>query len=590
MNPTNQAVPSPIAESPKQQATERLRQANNVLVTVSSNPSVDQLAACIGLTLLLNKMGKHATAVYSGQTPSTIGFLKPEETLEKNTDSLRDFIIALDKSKADKLRYKVEDKVVRIFITPYKTSLSEKDLNFSLGDFNVDAVVALGVHQQADLDQAIMAHGRILHDATVISLNTTVNNNLGTINWQDAHISSLSELVATLGNDLGKTIFDAQIATALLTGIVAETDRFSNNKTSSQTMSISAQLIAAGANQQLVAAKLEEPTEPKPPALQPAPASFKPPETTTSTPPPNNDGTLVIEHSKASLATTPAAGPDENAPGARHQVEIDEKGNLRPASQQNFTNPLTAAPLPPNSPTPPTSNVTGGSSFMFEPPTRTGTLTASGANDNLMPPADLSSSAAATTPTDQNFDSPGLALASPKTDSQDLFNLSNPLAQLPTNPDNDDKARPALAGPNPNLDEARHEVEEAVASSPSEELNPIAALGAQPVFEDLNKPQPAPNAPAAQTSGVPPIAPPVLQPSLPPLPQTSPPPAPTIQQRSAITMSTPPPASAAAQSIPNYGDEDAPSGLPAATPSSIKTADSADAPPPVPPPLTPPVF
>jgi nanoRNase/pAp phosphatase (c-di-AMP/oligoRNAs hydrolase) len=40
----------------KQQVVERLKQATNVLVTVSNNPSVDQLAACIGLTLLLNKM------------------------------------------------------------------------------------------------------------------------------------------------------------------------------------------------------------------------------------------------------------------------------------------------------------------------------------------------------------------------------------------------------------------------------------------------------------------------------------------------------------------------------------------------------
>src|ERR1019366_8164810 len=172
MDQDNPTAPKSSASNanPKQQALDRLKQASNVLVTVSSNPSVDQLAACIGLTLMLNKLGKHGTAVYSGATPSTIEFLKPEETLEKNTDSLRDFIIALDKSKADKLRYKVEDKIVQIFITPYRTSLSEKDLDFSLGDFNVDAVVALGVHQQAELDQAITAHGRILHDATIIAI------------------------------------------------------------------------------------------------------------------------------------------------------------------------------------------------------------------------------------------------------------------------------------------------------------------------------------------------------------------------------------------------------------------------------------
>jgi nanoRNase/pAp phosphatase (c-di-AMP/oligoRNAs hydrolase) len=99
----------------KQKLIERIGQAQNILVAVSANPSVDQLAAAIGLTLTLNKLDKHGTAVFSGVVPSTIEFLKPEETLEKNTDSLRDFIIALDKTKADKLRYKVEDQVVGFF-------------------------------------------------------------------------------------------------------------------------------------------------------------------------------------------------------------------------------------------------------------------------------------------------------------------------------------------------------------------------------------------------------------------------------------------------------------------------------------------
>src|SRR6266403_1398515 len=115
----------------KQQIADRLKEANNILVTVSSNPSVDQLASCIGLTLALNKLGKHATAVFSGDVPSTIEFLQPEKTLERDTNSLRDFIIALDKSKADKLRYKVVDKVVKMLITPYRTSLREKNLEFS---------------------------------------------------------------------------------------------------------------------------------------------------------------------------------------------------------------------------------------------------------------------------------------------------------------------------------------------------------------------------------------------------------------------------------------------------------------------------
>ena len=195
----------------KQQIVERVKQANKFLVTVNANPTVDQLAACIGLTLMLNKMGKHATAVFSGKVPSTIDFLQPDKTLQKNTDALRDFIISLDKNKADKLRYKVEDDVVRIFITPYRTSISQKDLVFSDGDFNVEAVVALGVTQRAQLDTAITAHGRILHDATVISVNAGQNKtpDLGQLNWSEPTASSLCEMLVSITEAFGTGMIDS---------------------------------------------------------------------------------------------------------------------------------------------------------------------------------------------------------------------------------------------------------------------------------------------------------------------------------------------------------------------------------------------
>lgn len=245
--------------SAKQLVTERVKKATNILVTVSRNPSVDALSAALALTLMLNKLDKHATAVFSGQVPSALEFLKPEKTFESTVDSLRDFIISLDKEKADRLRYKVENDVVRIFITPYRTVLSESDLNFSQGDFNVDLIIALGVEKREDLDAAITAHGRILHDAAVVTINADgEKNTLGAVDWSDEKASSLSEMLMSLSEALQSGILDEQIATALLTGIVAATERFRNPKTSPKVMTMAAQLMAAGANQQLIAAKLEE--------------------------------------------------------------------------------------------------------------------------------------------------------------------------------------------------------------------------------------------------------------------------------------------------------------------------------------------
>lgn len=248
-------------DNAQKQVAEALKGASNILVTVSTDPSVDGLSAALGLTLLLDKLDKRATAIFSGAIPPAINFLEPAKTFESTADSLRDFIIALNKEKADHLRYKVDGDVVKIFITPYKTTLTEGDLEFSQGDYNVELVVALGVTSQDNLDKALDAHGKILHDAKVVTITAgETASSLGGVDWNDKESSSLSEMVVTLSGLIGDggKLLDEQIATALLTGIVSATDRFSNDHTSSRVMTMAAQLMAAGANQQLIAAKLEE--------------------------------------------------------------------------------------------------------------------------------------------------------------------------------------------------------------------------------------------------------------------------------------------------------------------------------------------
>jgi nanoRNase/pAp phosphatase (c-di-AMP/oligoRNAs hydrolase) len=246
----------------KQQIVEKIKSSTSILVTVSNNPSVDALSAALGLTLLLDKLEKHPTAIFSGEVPPAITFLEPEKTFDNTTDSLRDFIIALDKEKADHLRYKVEGDSVKIFITPYKTTITSDDLNFSQGDYNVELVIALGVDVQEHLDNALESHGQIFHDAAIITVTAGDQvSNLGGIDWHDTQASSLSEMIAGLAEalktDKTKSLLDAEISSAFLTGIVAETDRFSNSHTSSRVMTVAAQLMGAGADQQLIASKLE---------------------------------------------------------------------------------------------------------------------------------------------------------------------------------------------------------------------------------------------------------------------------------------------------------------------------------------------
>ncbi len=535
-------------DSAKKQLADKLKSSNNVLVTVSNNPSVDQLAALLGLSLLLNKQGKHCAAVFSGEIPSTIEFLKPEDTIEKNTDSLRDFIIALDKSKADKLRYKVEDNVVRIFITPYRSSITQDDLEFSQGDFNVDSVVAIGVRDQNELDQSITAHGRILHDATVATINISGDNNgLGSINWSEPSASSLSELVAELAQAMGDDSFDEQIATALLTGIVAETNRFSNEKTSSQTMSISAALMSAGANQQLIATQLEEPAD----GPKQIDESGDDQGSSEDNKPAKEDGTLEIDHESG---TGP---PDESSAGQdippmelptpeEDQAESEESNsdadhNDAPANDQP------AGELPAEQgqqDMPPAGlNLSPGSRLITEPPTLGGDLTANTSPNEidpvtdpfsmpqteqpqllqrpngipeitpLPPPTDDLTPVPAPPPVPADLTPPPPAWTPPPPPVQDT--TINPLP-----PQDDAGSQPpqvhideegtlsqleqAVNSPHlatPDVDSAREEINKALnAAAPSSEQPPIEALNAQQLGPDLHpSDMTAPLPPAMQT-------------------------------------------------------------------------------------------
>lgn len=230
----------------------KIAASKNVLIALSSDPSVDEMAAAIGLSLFLDKLGKRATAIYSGSTPNALEFLKPEETFEPTADTLQDFVIALNKDKADHLRYKLDGDYVKIYITPYKTRLSESDLEYSYGDFNVDLVLALDVANGIDLDSALREHGRIMHDAVIINITTGKPGKFGEIEWSDKTASSISEMIADLLYKIKDAKIEKEEATAFLTGIVAATNRFSNATTTPETMQIASKLMESGANQQLV--------------------------------------------------------------------------------------------------------------------------------------------------------------------------------------------------------------------------------------------------------------------------------------------------------------------------------------------------
>ena len=334
-----------------QMVVEKINAAESVLVTLSRDPSVDDIAAAIGLTLALSNSGKHTTAIYSGKTPNALEFLKPEKTFETNTNSLQDFIIALAKDKADHLRYKIEGDFVKVYITPYKTTITENDLEFSHGDVNVDLVVSLNVKDENDLDAALAEHGRILHGAEIVNISNGEPGGMRGVKWNDEKASSVSEMVVKLidamAGEAGAGVISADIATALLTGIEAATDRFSNEKTTPVVLALSSRLMGAGADQQLIVSNIMKKDEPEAAeAVEAAPAEE------VATEPALAEVTPTESTSVETVIPEPEAAPEIEAPVAElPKVEVSaepEPASVAPVTETSVepvAMPVTEAPV-----------------------------------------------------------------------------------------------------------------------------------------------------------------------------------------------------------------------------------------------------
>lgn len=235
---------------------EKIQHATNILIALSKDPNVDEISAAIALAFVLDQQKKHVTAIYSGQTPNALEFLRPEETFQKDISGLQDFIIALNKSKADHLIYQVEGDYVKILITPYKGQIKKEDLEYSYSDYNVDLVIVFNVNSGSEIDSALSEYGRIMHDAMAINITSSVPGRFADLEWSDPSKSSVCEMVYDLLGELEIDNTPQEVATALLTGILSATERFSNNRTKPTTMAVASKLMEAGADQQLISSNI----------------------------------------------------------------------------------------------------------------------------------------------------------------------------------------------------------------------------------------------------------------------------------------------------------------------------------------------
>lgn len=264
--------------TPKQQASEAIRQAESILLVTGQRPNIDQIASVVALTHALRKMNKKVTPLVTDRVPGGAQFIA-KNVVETSLNGSRDFIVQLSLAKAevDKVKYTVDDGKLNIHVTPFSGGFNASDVTFDKGDYHFDLIIALGVPKRANLDRIFEQNPRLLTSIPMLNLDYhRINEQHGAINLLETNSSTLSEMVLALTESVQGGLLDAQMATALLAGIMAATDRFTAASTTAKSMTVAAQMLAAGADQQKVTKEIFGERERKPRREEQPKASPKP--------------------------------------------------------------------------------------------------------------------------------------------------------------------------------------------------------------------------------------------------------------------------------------------------------------------------
>jgi phosphoesterase RecJ-like protein len=248
-----------MALSERQQVLEQLRKAERPLIAFRKDWNPDSAVAASALATVLEGMGKKCEVVCDGfAPPEHLAFLPQLKRIRPEMAGLRTFVISVDtqKSRIGELSYEAKDGFLHIYLTPKSGAFDASHVKTGATDYRHDLIITLDTPDLASLGSLRADAADFFFRTPILNLDHSPANELfGQVNWVESTAASSSEVVYRLARELERPI-DADLATALLTGIVAKTRSFKSGAITPQTLTAASELVAAGARRDTIVSSL----------------------------------------------------------------------------------------------------------------------------------------------------------------------------------------------------------------------------------------------------------------------------------------------------------------------------------------------
>jgi nanoRNase/pAp phosphatase (c-di-AMP/oligoRNAs hydrolase) len=242
------------------QAAEKLNAAGSVLVVLPPLASPDTVAASLGLFNYLKKLDKDAVVVASdGLLNPQVEFLPGYGQVLRELSLVKGFVIDVSTRRTDvaELSYKKEDGRISVYLKPKSGEFTPEDVTFRTAKFPYDAIAVVGADKLESLGGFYARNAELFFETPVVNIDHKGSNTgFGQLNVVNLNASSDSEVVYDLVSEMGRELVDHDASTALLAGMIAETNSFQHGKTTPQSFMKASQLVESGAKQQDIVTQL----------------------------------------------------------------------------------------------------------------------------------------------------------------------------------------------------------------------------------------------------------------------------------------------------------------------------------------------
>lgn len=236
-----------------QQIFEQINKSHKILIALPERLNADNISGALGLGRFLERLEKDVEIVSSGRVPVELDFLVGIEKIKNSIPNTKSLVINVDTSikELEEVSYQTTSKSVNIFLKSKKEHFSPEDITFSNDKPAFDIVFILESASLEDLGALFESGSDVFFEATKINIdNNPSNEYFGSINLVDINATSIAEILVGLFFAYETQLVDEDIATNLLTGLIAKTNSFQHVKTTPNAFLKASELISLGARQQ----------------------------------------------------------------------------------------------------------------------------------------------------------------------------------------------------------------------------------------------------------------------------------------------------------------------------------------------------